>query len=75
MRKTTKKLKTTRKNTISNTIEKEKGGRGGVQFTRSSTKGEEQHQGRLKNTKKSTKKLKTIREKTINNTTKKEWGG
>jgi len=26
MRKTTKKLKTTRKNTISNTIEKEKGG-------------------------------------------------
>jgi hypothetical protein len=62
MKKTTSKLKT-----ISNTTKKEGGG---VLFTRSDTKGEEQHQGRLKNTRKSTRKAKTTKKNTISNTTK-----
>ncbi len=41
---------------------------------RSGTKGEEQHQGKLKNMRRSTKKPKTTREKTIGNTTRKEGG-
>ncbi len=47
---------------------------GGVQFIRSGTKGDEQHQRWLKNMRRNIKKLNTTMEKTINNTTQKEKG-
>jgi len=50
-------------------------GEGWVQFTRSSTKGEEQHERNFKIMTKNTRKDKTTRKKTISNTTKKERGG
>jgi hypothetical protein len=70
MKKTTKKLNTKRKNTISNTTKKERGGSIHQKWHQRRGK----HQGRLKNTKKCTKKLKTAKKKTISNTTKKERG-
>jgi len=66
MRKNTRKFNTTKEKTISNTIEKEKGG--GVSIH------QKQHQGKLKNMRKSTRKFKTTMKKTISNTTKKEMG-
>jgi hypothetical protein len=42
---------------------------------RSGTKGDEQHQGKLKNMRRSTRKPKTTKKKTISNTTKRKKGG
>jgi len=72
MRTSTRKAKTTKKKTINNTTKKERGfdSLEVAPKEKSNTKGGEQLQRRLKNTRKSTEKLKTTRK----NITKKKGG-